>query len=232
MVKRLYPFADHIVAVSQGVKRELLALSSINESKVSVIYNPVITEETFELINSSVEHPWFTPGRFVAVAVGRLARAKNYPLMLRAVSEARKHINLHLIILGDGDLKPRLMEEACSLGISEYVDFHGFVSNPLAFVAKANVFLMSSSWEGLGNVLIEAMAASTPIISTDCESGPREVLENGKWGLLVPPDDVESFANAIVKIANQGGIIPSAHSWDRFSVAKATSEYAKLIESL
>lgn len=232
MVKRLYPFANHIIAVSKGVKNEILTLTKVKDSKVSVLYNPVITDDTLRSLDQPVEHPWFGSDKVVAVAVGRLARAKNYPLMLQAVAEARKQINLHLIILGDGGLKDLLKEEAKALGIADYVDFRGFVPNPLSYVSKAEMFLLSSSWEGLGNVLIEALTTGTPIISTDCESGPREVLEGGKWGTLVRPDDVDSLANAIVKVANYRGIVPSIQSWDRFSAAKATSEYARLIESL
>jgi len=232
LIKHLYPYADHIIAVSQGAKDEILAIAKLNQDKVSVLYNPVIADDTLKSIDQPVEHPWFTAKKTVAIAVGRLVREKNYPLMLRAIAEARKHIDLHLIVLGEGELRASLEEEAQALGIADYVDFHGFVNHPLAYVGKSDMFLLTSSWEGLGNVLIEAMATGTPIISTDCESGPREVLENGKWGILVPPNNVDSFTKAIIQVAEQGGIVPDAHSWARFTVAEATAQYAKLIDSL
>lgn len=232
MLKLLYPRADRIVAVSQGVKMELLELLRVPESKVSVLYNPVITEQVLEAVREPVEHPWFGSGKKVAVAVGRLTRAKNYPLMLRALAEARKSVDLHLIILGDGELKEQLEAEARALGVAHAVDLHGFVPNPMAYVAAADVFVLSSSWEGLGNVLIEALPAGTPIVSTDCESGPREVLSNGKWGVLVPTDDHRAMAEAMTRVVTEPRPEIRPESWLRFGLAGSVQCYASLIETL
>lgn len=232
LLKLLYPRADRIVAVSQGVKRELLELLRVPESKVAVLYNPVVTEQVLEAARQPADHPWFGSGKKVAVAVGRLTRAKNYPLMLRALAEARKSVDLHLIVLGDGELREELEAEARALGVADAVDFHGFVPNPLAYVAAADVFVLSSSWEGLPTVVIEALATGTPIVATDCGTGPREILDNGKWGALVPINDVDLLTSAILKALEGPKSPAAADSWRRYGMQEAVKAYSELVEGL
>jgi glycosyltransferase involved in cell wall biosynthesis len=196
----LYPKADRIVAVSQGVANDLISLLNLPHEKVTVIYNPVVTPELFEQAKQPVSHPWFEQNRLpVILAVGRLTKAKDYPTLFRAFSLVRQVRPAKLLILGEGEERANLERLAIELGIQNDVSMPGFVDNPFAFMAKASVFVLSSAWEGFGNVLVEALACGCPVVATDCRSGPREILDNGRYGRLVPVGDHEALAKAILE---------------------------------
>jgi glycosyltransferase involved in cell wall biosynthesis len=154
----------------------------------------------FEQAKQPVSHPWFEQNRLpVILAVGRLTKAKDYPTLFRAFSLVRQVRPAKLLILGEGEERSNLERLAIELGIQNDVSMPGFVDNPFAFMAKASVFVLSSAWEGFGNVLVEALACGCPVVATDCRSGPREILDNGRYGRLVPVGDHEALAKAILE---------------------------------
>ena len=196
---RLYPRADEIVAVSAGVADDLARVARIPRSRITVIHNPIVTDELLADARAPVDHPWFADGGPpVVLAAGRLTEQKDYPTLLRAFRHARRARELRLVILGEGEERPRLEALARELDVSGDVDFAGFVANPYAFMARASLFVLSSAWEGFGNVVVEAMACGTPVVSTDCPSGPGEILEGGRYGRLVAVGDDEELAAAML----------------------------------
>ena len=199
-LKVLLPVADGIVAVSQGVSKELCGLVPAVCGKVVTIENPVVWPDHAEKAAAPVEHPWFGNGEApVILAVGRLAPAKDHATLLRAFARVLRSQPARLVILGEGPEREALLRLAGELGIEERVDLPGFRVNPFAYMSKARVIAHSSRYEGFPNVLVQAMACGTPVVSTDCRHGPREILEGGKWGRLVPVGDVEAMAEAIIE---------------------------------
>ncbi|MCG6908381.1 MAG: glycosyltransferase [Desulfobacteraceae bacterium] len=198
LVRLWYGQADAVVAVSAGVADELASLGKVPREKVQVIHNPIDTGRIARQAEAQPDHPWFQPGQPpVVLAAGRLHPQKDYPTLLRAFASLRKARNLRLVILGEGRERPSLEKLTEDLGIGADVRLLGFQPNPFAFMARAAVFVLSSAWEGLGNVLIEALACGCPVVSTDCPHGPSEILERGRCGALVPVGDPEKLARAI-----------------------------------
>jgi len=199
LMRYFYPWADAVVAVSNGVAEDLVRVTGLPKKKVHVIYNPVITPELFALAEEPLDHPWFASGEPpVVLGVGRLTAQKDFPTLIRAFALVRKERPARLLILGEGEERPKLEALVRELGLEEDVALPGFVDNPFKYMKRAGVFVLSSRWEGLPNVLIQALALGTPLVSTDCPSGPAEILENGRWGKLVPVGDVEALAEAIL----------------------------------
>jgi glycosyltransferase involved in cell wall biosynthesis len=198
LLRTFFHWADEIVAVSQGVADDLIDYTGLAPSRVRVIYNPVVTRELYQLAEQEVDHPWLLDRRVpVVLAVGRLTTQKDFPTLLRAFAVARRDCACRLVFLGDGEERSRLEELTRDLGIADAVEFLGFVQNPYAWMSRSQVLALSSRWEGLPTVLIEALAVGTPVISTDCPSGPREILADGEFGTLVPVGDVGALGRAI-----------------------------------
>lgn len=190
--------ADAIVAVSRGVAEDVARLAPEGRAPVHVIANPVVTPSLLELAAKPVAHPWFTDEPTpVVLSVGRFSRAKDYPTLLRAFALLRSRRACRLVIFGDGRQRPRLERLVRRLGVSDSVDLPGFVANPYPYAARARVFVLSSLWEGSPNALAEALALGTPVVATDCPSGPRELLRDGRYGRLTPPGDPDRLAEAI-----------------------------------
>lgn len=196
-MKRLLPVADAVIAVSLGVAEDLRRTAP-RAARVWAVPSPVVTPELLERAAAPVDHPWFDDRRTpVILTAGRLVAQKDQPTLLRAFAETRKARPARLMILGVGPDGDKLMALARELGIHDDVDFRGFQSNPIAYMARAQLFVLSSIYEGLPVALIEAMACGTPVVSTDCPSGPREILESSRWGRLVPVGDWRMLARAI-----------------------------------
>ncbi|HCF28870.1 MAG TPA: glycosyl transferase [Cyanobacteria bacterium UBA11049] len=194
-----YGLADGIVAVSRGVADSLANLAGRPLKQVRVIYNPVVTPEVLAKAEEPVNHPWFAAGEPpVIVGVGRLQALKDFPTLIRAFALVRQHMPARLMILGDGEERENLETLISELGLTSDIALPGFVSNPYAYMSKASVLAMSSLCEGFGNVIAEALACGTPVVTTDCPSGPAEILDFGKYGSLVPLADAEAFAQAIL----------------------------------
>jgi len=226
-----YSWADAIAPVSQGVAEDLTHIAGKPLKQMRVIYNPVVTPELFEKANETVDHPWFATGEPpVILGVGRLNVQKDFPSLIRAFALVRKRLPVRLMILGEGEERPQLEALIRELGLSAEVALPGFVSNPYAFMSKAAVFVLSSAYEGLPTVLIEAMAVGTPVVSTDCPSGPREILEFDKYGSLVPVGDVKAIADAILTMlkypTDTEALRQRAQS---FSLETAVDRYLQLI---
>jgi glycosyltransferase involved in cell wall biosynthesis len=200
LVRRTYPAADGIVAVSRGVAQDLSALIEVAGERISVIYNPVVGPDVAGRAREPVSHPWLAPGcPPVVLGAGRLVADKDFASLVCAVARLRRAREVRLVILGEGKAADRdqLLALANELGCANDVDIPGFVHNPFAYMARAAVFALSSRLEGFGNVLVEAMACGCPVVSTDCRSGPDEILDGGRYGRLVPVGDSAALADAL-----------------------------------
>ena len=228
--KLFYPWADGIIAVSEGTAQDLSQVTNIPSERIQVIYNPVATPEIFTQAREPVEHPWFKSGEPpVILAVGRLYPQKDYPVLIRAFAQVRKVRPARLVILGDGPEKQNLQTLIHELGIEADVALLGFVENPYAYMARAGVFTLSSAWEGLPTVIIEAMAVGTPVISTNCKSGPAEILADGKYGLLTPVGDSKAMAEAILSVLS-GNQKTIESSWlHQFSLEFCLDKYLDVL---
>ncbi|MDQ1209280.1 glycosyltransferase involved in cell wall biosynthesis [Acinetobacter baylyi] len=195
----VYQRCDVLVPVSKGVAQDMQQYLGVSLPKTHVIYDPVITPELFDLAQRTVDDAWFTSTHDipVIVAAGRLTEAKNYSLLLRAFAELIQFTPARLLILGEGEQRASLQQLVESLGVAASVSMPGFRANPFAYMAKADVYVMSSQWEGLPGALIQALALQCNIVSTDCPSGPREILEDGRYGVLVPNHDQQALTQAL-----------------------------------
>ncbi|AFZ26292.1 glycosyltransferase [Cylindrospermum stagnale PCC 7417] len=230
-MKWLYPHVEAIVGVSQGVVDDLEILFGFGKEKVSLIYNPVIDNELIAKAKAPLVHPWFQKGSpLVFLAVGRLTEQKDFLTLIKAFAILRKQVVARLVILGEGELRTELEATINALGITKDVSLPGFVENPYAYMSNASAFVLSSRWEGLPTVLIEAMACGCPVIATDCPSGPKEILEDGKYGSLVPMGDAESLSRAMLQIletsVNRDILVQRAM---HFSREESVSKYLDLL---
>lgn len=232
LARHSYPHADALVAVSKGVADDLAGTLGVPRSRISVIANPVVGADLLRKRDEPLNHPWFQPGEPpVVLGAGRLAPVKDFPTLIQAFAEVRKQRSARLLILGEGNQRASLETLVRELGLGADVSMPGFVRNPYVFMRSAAVFVLSSKWEGFGNVLVEAMACGTPVVSTDCPNGPAEILAGGRWGKLVPVGNVPALAQAIVDVLD-GRSPPTAELCRRasaYSVDTAVSRYEKVI---
>ena len=226
-----YRFTDIIVAVSRGVAKDVLQITSLPLDRVTVIPNPVITPMLQQLAKEPVSHPWFEdPTIPIIMGMGRLTRQKDFATLVRAFSEVRKTRKCRLAILGEGADRKNIDALAVELNISEDVYLPGFQSNPYSYLAKSSLFVLSSRWEGSPNALTEALALGRPVVSTDCPSGPSEILKDGKYGKLVPIGDIESMANAIAETLNTDTDPEFFHQAVKgYSVESSTNSYLQAL---
>lgn len=203
----LFPLADGFIPVSRGLALELEALLGLPRKRIRAIYNPVINDKLTKLTAEPITHPWLDGQASrqckTLISVGRLVEQKGYDVLLQALQLTRKNLDCRLIIVGGGPLLSYLENTARQLSISDSVDFLGWQTNPYKFVARADLFVLSSRWEGLANVLIEALACGCPVVSTNCRFGPEEILKGGKYGALARVDDpVDLAANIISSLSS------------------------------
>ena len=229
-IRFLYPFADSIIAVSHGLARDLTTTAKLPLESIEVIYNPTISPQLSQKSQASVDHPWFTPGQPpVILGVGRLEQQKDFPTLIHAFAKVRQVQTSKLVILGNGKEKKKLLSLIDELDLKEDVAMLGFVENPYAYMAKSAVFVLSSAWEGFGNVLVEAMAVGTPVVSTNCPNGPEEILDNGKYGELVPVGDSQAMTEAILRVLS--GEVKSVDSdWlEQFKLESVAQKYLDVL---
>ncbi|MBT2667488.1 glycosyltransferase [Bacillus sp. ISL-4] len=233
LTKKYYKKANKIVAVSTGVANDLNQFLNIPSNLIEVIYNPIVNDRLLLNAKEKVDHPWFNnKNNPLIVSVGRLTEAKDYPTLLKAMKKVTSVKNVNLVILGEGELREQIEQIIYDLKIEEHVQLLGFVTNPYKYMAKADGFVLSSKWEGLPTVLVEAMALGVNLISTDCESGPNEILMNGKLGRLTTVGDVEDLAQAILqtidgsKVVSKGELIESSQ---RFNNKSILNKYMRLL---
>jgi glycosyltransferase involved in cell wall biosynthesis len=231
LIRLFYRFADEIIAVSQGVADDLYAYGGIEKSKIKVILNPVITPDLLKMAKEpiGIELP-IKEGSRVVIGVGRLNRLKDFPTLIRAVKLVRQTHEAELVILGEGEERAALEALIEEYELKEHVRLVGFVDNPYAIMAKASVFVLSSISEGLPTVLIEALALGLPVVSTDCESGPREILEGAGAGKLVRVGDVDAMARAIIAVFEGNSTGPAKQAdLEPYTVDSAVNRYLELL---
>jgi glycosyltransferase involved in cell wall biosynthesis len=230
LIRWNYPRADRIVAVSEGAADDLAVSARISRDKIKVIINPIITPELKAKVKEDVDHPWFKPGEPpVILAVGRLTSQKDYPLLIQAFKKVRQSTPARLLILGDGEEREKLAALIHQLGLEKDASLPGFDHNPYKYMAHASVFALSSRWEGLPTVLVEALYCGARLVSTDCPSGPREILHGGQFGKLVPVGDVDALSKAILDSLHDGKAQPPEESWQPFELDVVVDQYLKLL---
>lgn len=201
LARTIYPWADGIVAVSAGVASDLQTLLKLNPRQLKVINNPVVNQDLYRMSAETLDTPWFQPDAPpVILGVGRLAPQKDFVTLLKAFAHVRLQRDCRLIILGEGPERQTLQNLVEELGLSEVVSMPGFVPNPFPYMRMARLLVLSSLHEGLPNVLIQAMALGTPVVATDCPSGPAEILEQGRFGPLVAIGDTDALSSAITSM--------------------------------
>lgn len=200
-VRYLYPRAYNVIVTSRGVADDMARYTGLERSRITPAQPPTIDPRRVEHARNSVPpHPWLESCEPpVVLGVGELSGRKDYAMLVRAFAALRKSRPCRLVILGEGDKRRELEELTHSLGITEYVDMPGFVADPYPYMAHAAVFAHASRWEGLGMVLVEALALGTPVVAADCPSGPREVLADGRYGTLVPVGDAPAMTEALAR---------------------------------
>jgi glycosyltransferase involved in cell wall biosynthesis len=241
LMQRCYCQADRVVAVSKGVARDTISYLGLPGSLVETIYNPVAAREIKSLSEEPVDHEWFEQRDIpVVLGIGRFVAQKDFPLLLRAFAELRKRRPARLVLLGgdpDSGEQARHRSElealADELGISQDIDMPGYKENPYAYLRRASLFVLSSRFEGFGNVLVEALFCGCPVVSTDCPSGPAEILRGGEFGHLVPVGDRQAMTDAM-----EAALDASVDSFtlrargEEFSIDRAVNQYSELYSRL
>jgi len=203
VTKYVFSKSESIIAISNGVKTDTMKTFGISGSNIKTIYNPAITDDIFDKMKEPVEHPFFREDNTVFIAVGRLVEQKGFDVLINAFKNVEKQTGAKLIILGDGKEKENLRRLRQDLSLTNSISFEGFVKNPYKYIYNSDVFVLSSLWEGFGNVVAEALACATPVVATDCDSGPAEILDNGKYGKLVPVGDITKLSKEMINALDQ-----------------------------
>jgi glycosyltransferase involved in cell wall biosynthesis len=243
LLARIYPWADCIVTVSRAAAQDLTGYTGIPLEKMRTIYNPIIGPDLPEKAHEAPGHPWFTrDGPPVILGVGRLAEVKDFPTLLRAFALLRQASHLQpagrqlpspvprLVILGEGEERPRLEQMVDAMGLGADVALPGFAANPFAYMSKADVFVLSSRLEGLPSALIEALACGCPVVSTDCPSGPAEILDGGKYGHLVSVGDAQAISEAIIQVLQGNRRLPPQEWLRQFELAPVVDQYLEALK--
>lgn len=226
LMRLLYKRPNRIVAPSRGVADELVTNLGVQRDQIAIIYNPIVNDELFQKANEQIDHPWFRPDAPpVILGAGRLTKQKDFQTLIRAFSIVRKSREVHLMILGEGEDQSELRQLAQQLGIAKDLSLPGFADNPYKYMRAARVFVLSSIFEGFGNVVVEAMACGTPVVCTNCRSGPSEILEDGRWGRLTTVGDISALAEAISSTLNDVSHPDVRSRAAMFPVEKAATEY-------
>lgn len=229
-MRLFYRHLDRIVTVSKGVGDDIQQITGIDPALLTTIYNPIVTPGLLAASCAPVEHPWFGGDIPVILGVGRFSQQKEFSTLIKAFALLRAQRDCRLMLLGDGEDLPGCKKIAQQLDILHEVSFVGFTSNPFAYMRQASLLAVSSRWEGFCNVLVEAMALGLPVVSTDCQSGPREILDDGRYGKLVPVGDERALADAMAATLDgppaASDLIAAAA---RFESAKIAQQYLSLL---
>jgi len=226
-----YWAANFVVCVSKGVGEDVSRRIPYMKKRVKVIYNPVLTEDLAAKAKEATNHPWFLQGAPpVIIAIGRLRKEKDFATLMRAFVRVREEIDARLVILGEGEERRNLEKLAERLNISDCLWMPGFEANPYKYLKRAAVFVLSSLYEGLPMVIIEALYFGVKVVSTDCKYGPREILKDGRLGKLVPVGDYISMSAAI-KEALKNGESPPVTEVDlrKYTIEYCTEEYLRIV---
>ena len=198
-VKRTFSRADFVIANSRGVAADLLQMTGLATERIQVVENSTISPSLYAMAGENLGDPWFEdPAHPVVIGIGRLRKAKNFEVLIKAFAIVRRQRSCRLVILGEGGERSHLESLIKELNLEGSVKLYGHVKNPFAYLQRAALFVLSSRFEGSPNVLIEALALGVPAVATDCHSGPREILGSGVYGSLVPVGDSERMAEAML----------------------------------
>ncbi len=231
LVPRLYRWADAIVAGSSGVAKDLAEVTGLPLERIRITPNPVVTPELFTMASDRLDHPWFAPGACpVILGAGRLTKQKDFSTLIRAFAMVNHLRTARLVIVGEGEERPSLEGLIKDLGLEGRALLPGFVRNPFAYMARAAVFALSSAWEGLPAVLIQALACGVPVVATDCEGGPHDVLRGGRFGQLVPVGDAPALANAIISALTGPRSPTPTEAWHPYSQDVAVDDYLRVLQ--
>ncbi len=227
-----YRRADCIIANATDVAEDIESVTGIPLDRIHVINNPTVAPELFQQAEEPVEHPWFAPGAPpVVLGVGRLARQKDFPTLLRAFARVRARRECRLVILGEGKERAALEALTAELGVGEDADFPGYAANPFAYMSRASLFVLSSAWEGSPNVLIQAQALGLPSVATDCRGGSRHILADGRYGPLAPVGDADALSREMLRTLDDPpdkAFIQTAA--DRFRADACARQYLRAME--
>lgn len=230
LMRHLYPRADAIIAVSQGITHELVAELDLPPQRVTAIPNPVDLDHIEALSAERPSHPWLAAGSPpLILAVGRLEQQKDYPTLLEAFAQLRSRREVRLVILGEGSLQDELERRIAEADLADSVLLAGFQTNPFGWMAASTVYVLSSRHEGFPNSLIQAMACGVRVVSTDCPTGPDEILEGGKWGSLVPVGDTDALAKAIADALDNPAPPDTGARLQDFRQARIVTEYERIL---
>lgn len=232
-MRSLFPYADAIVAVSEGAAEDFADYTELPRKSITTIYNPIVeVEDMAHSAESELPDMIWSGARYRVLTVGNIKEQKNHDLLIRAFSILRLSIDAQLLILGEGPLRKDMERLITELNLQDCVNMPGFISNTKPIYRHAGVFVLSSDWEGLPTVLVEAMAVGTPVVSTDCPSGPREILDEGAIGSLVPMRDANALALAMMNaLVNGQDVRALKNRAQDFSVKVATDKYLLLLLS-
>lgn len=198
-MRHFFPKAEGIVAVSKGAADDLATFAGLDRKAITVLYNPVVGPRRGDFDRELEPTGWWHGSHKRLLAVGTLKKIKDYETLLEAVAELRRRVHARLLILGEGDCRASLEAQVRRLRLEEHVYMPGFVADPTPYYDRTDLHVLSSRSEGLPTVLIEALAAGTPVVSTDCPWGPREILLDGQLGSLVPVGDAGALAAAMAE---------------------------------
>lgn len=235
--KTIYKKADMYIAISEGVKENLIRNFKFPEKKIVTIYNGVnrdyVEAQSHEPLEGKIKDILSNKEIYKIITVGRLTAQKNHECLLKAFRQVTRTLNCHLFILGEGEKREDIETLSSHLHINNEVHFLGWEKNPFKYMKLCDLFVLTSLWEGFGNVLIEAMALGLPIISTNCPFGPSEILDNGKYGILVPSDNPDALSEAIVRVLINKGLRKdlsrkSQQRASEFSMEKMLNAYESL----
>jgi len=229
--------ADCVLANSVGLAKEVAETYGIPVRRIQVIHNPVDTALVERLANQLVPELASLTGRRVIVTVGRLSAQKDHATLIRAFAKVRRQLDATLVLVGSGELEEQLTQLAYTLGVGADVRITGWRHNPFPFLRRADVFVLSSRYEGFPSTLVEAMACGSPVVSTNCPHGPAEILENGRVGRLVPVGDEETMATEIVSLLQNDSLRERFRAAGRarakdFDLPRVAAEYERLFEGL
>jgi glycosyltransferase involved in cell wall biosynthesis len=233
LATRLYARADHVIAVSEGAAESVVTGTRAGSEEVSVLHNPIDVAGIRQAAVEAVDHPWLADDDLsVVLGVGRMTPQKDFPTLVRAFQQLRREReDARLIVAGKGEGLDSLQSLVAELDLEGSVDLPGYVDNVYGYMDRADVFALSSAWEGLPTVLIEALACGTPVVATDCPSGPREILRDGELGPLVPVDDPEALADALAAtLASPPDPGPLRARADDFAPEAVIDDYATFLE--
>ena len=229
LAKNLYKLADKFIAVSNGVKTDMISFYNLDSDRVEVINNPIITPDIFSLAKEEITHDFFNSGEVVITTLGKVSIAKDYLTLVEAFALVRKmKLKAKLLIIGRTNSAPQLFDEIKNkirlYNMESDIDFCGFQSNPFPYLKKSDLFVLSSAYEGSPGALVQAMALNCKLVSTDCPSGPKEILNGGKYGKLVPVKDPLALSKAILETIKT----PNINVDNQNNIALYKAEYSAI----